>query len=191
MMLYAISSAGVGHGWWIKTCGSKWMTSPSRAEGIRALALNLARTLQLVVASYGRHGRSFPEWTFAHKRCPKWPKAGDVQCKQLGMDNFGRGFLWSSDVESLGFPPGLKRVVSTKRVNMLDFHRPSGSPVHINFCIFLFLRVRGEKRSFGFFQVSGGTCPLLSGVYQIGANYKDVTGSHPKELPIILLGDLF
>ena len=46
------------------------------------------------------------------------------------------------------FPPGLKRVVSAKEVNMLDFHRLSGLPVHINFCIFLFLSVRGEKKKF-------------------------------------------
>lgn len=46
------------------------------------------------------------------------------------------------------FPPGLKRVVSAKGVNMLDFHRLGGLPVHINFCIFLFLSVRGEKKKF-------------------------------------------
>lgn len=33
--------------------------------------------------------------------------------------------------------------------------------------------------------------PLLSSMYHIWANYKDVTGSHPQKLPTILVGDLF
>ena len=157
MMLHAISGAGVGHGWWIKVCGSKWMKGVSLMKNLRAAEpkeYELSRSILQESCSLWSHpldtAGHFQNGLLLTRDVQNGKKLVTCSANSLAwisLDEASFGQVMSSPWVS----SWLKRVVSTQGVNMLDFHRLSGLPAHINFCMFLFLSVRGEKTGFGLF----------------------------------------